>query len=550
MKKYILTILICLLPTLFWAQTIAIAKDITTIDGKTFYLHKAEKGQTLYSISKAYEVDINDINAANPELKDGLKAGQTIKIPVKQTYIKHTVAKKETLYGISKKYNVRMDLLVNSNPEATNGLTIGQILKIPIQNTSSNNTNLAINNNTTSNNTAPYTSTDTSHRLTLIKADTIKKDSIDLCINPVKKSIYKVALLVPLYLEDVWTISTSGKKDDDQKPFTFIQFYEGFMMALDSLKQMGFNAEISVFDIQQDTMQMVTLIKKNTFKNMDLIIGPFYPQPLQVMARYAKKENIPVISPLYNDDEILEKNPNLIQVVPSRKMQLQKLHCFIKKYFPNDTLILAYSHKEKNDLLPITIKSLTDSIQGTKIYHKELLYSANLSQLLRNAMDSTKHNLILGIYESEPIVTDFLTKLNQLRINHNMSVFGLPLWRNFENLDIEYMLNINLHLFLTYHIDYKREDVKNFVRKYRQTYKTEPDRYAFIGYDIASYFLKALHLYGKSCYHCFNKMEHQGLSTNFYFAEPSPDRGLENNGVNIIKFQNYEMINADTLKIK
>lgn len=549
MKRYILTLFIYFIPALIWAQTITISKDLTTIDGKTFYLHKAEKGQTLYSISKAYETDINDINAANPELKDGLKAGQTIKIPVKQAYIMHTVVKKETLYGISKKYNIRMDLLVNANPEATNGLKTGQVLKIPVQPSSNNNNTTAINIVNTTNN-AIITPPDTVHKLNISKADSLKKDSIDFCANPVKKDIYKVALLIPLYLEDVWTINTSGKKEEHQKPFTFIPFYEGFMLALDSLKQIGLNAEIQVFDIQQDTTPLITLIKKNTFDNMDLIIGPFYPQPLKVMAQFAKGKDISVISPLYNDDEILEKNPNLIQVVPSRKMQFHQLRNFIKKYYSSDTLILAYSHKEKDDLLPLTIQCLKDSIASIEIPYKEITYGANLAQMLRDAMDSTKHNLILGIYESEPIVTDFLTKLNQLRINHMMTVFGLPIWRNFENLDIEYMLNINLHLFLTYHIDYKREDVKNFVRKYRQTYKTEPDRYAFIGYDIATYFLKALHIYGKTCMHCLNKMEYHSLSTDFKFSQPTPDKGLENNAVNIIKFQNFEMINADTLQNK
>ena len=54
------------------------------IEGKTYYLHKIEKGNTLYSLSKMYSVKIKDLIAENPQLEEGLKIGQVIRIPVKK----------------------------------------------------------------------------------------------------------------------------------------------------------------------------------------------------------------------------------------------------------------------------------------------------------------------------------------------------------------------------------------------------------------------------------------------------------------------------------
>jgi LysM repeat protein len=134
--------------------------------------HKVEPKETLYSLSKVYNVSVDAIKQSNvDELKNGLKIGQTIKIPKeksgviqqstnsteenskKQTVkvekpksvvvhdiaidnnsantIKHKVGPKETLYSLSKKYNVSVDNIKQQNEDLLkNGMQIGQILTI------------------------------------------------------------------------------------------------------------------------------------------------------------------------------------------------------------------------------------------------------------------------------------------------------------------------------------------------------------------------------------------------------------------------------------
>src|SRR5690606_16187492 len=58
------------------------SKKIEVIDGRKYYLHSVEKGQTLYAISKVYSVSVNDIVIENPEAIDGISQGQLLRIPV------------------------------------------------------------------------------------------------------------------------------------------------------------------------------------------------------------------------------------------------------------------------------------------------------------------------------------------------------------------------------------------------------------------------------------------------------------------------------------
>ena len=100
--------------------------------------HKIQKGETAYFIAQKYKVSVDEIYKLNPESQNGIKDNQIIKIPVhsaeKQNsnqQITHIVGAKETIFGLSKQYNVSVEAIQNANPILANGLQIGQELSIP-----------------------------------------------------------------------------------------------------------------------------------------------------------------------------------------------------------------------------------------------------------------------------------------------------------------------------------------------------------------------------------------------------------------------------------
>jgi len=131
-----LSFVLCLISFVSIAQTKS--TDIKTINGKKYYIHKVEKGQSLYAIAKTYGMDVNSILAENDEAIDGLKNGQELKIPFesllpKQTlaidttkYMYHKISKGETIYGITKKYGIDEKKLASYNPNLSSGLKEGE----------------------------------------------------------------------------------------------------------------------------------------------------------------------------------------------------------------------------------------------------------------------------------------------------------------------------------------------------------------------------------------------------------------------------------------
>jgi len=117
-----------------------------TINGKQFIIHQIDKKETLYSISRRYGVPITAILEINPSADGGLAAGQILKVPyvAKGTKAKaqsggdrvHKVAPKETLYSISKLYDVTVDDIKAWNSLSDNTISTGQSLIIKLKSTS------------------------------------------------------------------------------------------------------------------------------------------------------------------------------------------------------------------------------------------------------------------------------------------------------------------------------------------------------------------------------------------------------------------------------
>ena len=128
-------------------------KVTVVVDNSSQINHVVEPKETIYGLSKKYNVSVGDIKLYNKQLLvDGLKIGQIIRVPSKddlastesksineqkksEIEIRHKVEPKETLYGISKKHNISIDEIKQQNETLLQkGLQIGQILIIKSNN--------------------------------------------------------------------------------------------------------------------------------------------------------------------------------------------------------------------------------------------------------------------------------------------------------------------------------------------------------------------------------------------------------------------------------
>ena len=535
-------------------------RSSATINGLKYYLHTVEKGQTLFAIAKFYKRDVNDIVIDNPEAIDGIKPGQILKIqmvkkkPTELTandtssFILHKVEKSQTLYSISKQYGISIDKLRALNPELSDGLKTGQMLKIPSAKVKSDNVDVATTNTsttTTNTTTTVVTTTNTS-------TEAADRNSLGYSnYKGEKKEEYNIAFFLPFNADEANSIDMEklikGDVSFSNKTNVALQFYEGALMAIDSLKKQHLNAKVFVYDIDdKDSANIANVLKKPELASMDLIIGPLYGSGFIPVANFAKEHSIAIVSPFTQVNKILFNNPYVSKVSPSITMQVEQMAHFVVDTFKTQNIILvnnsnikevAFFNAFKNVANPELVKAglpVSDSIK--------IGYGLGNTQSL---LSTSKVNVIILPSNNQSYVTEFISSLNGLKDKYKIVLFGLQNWVNYDNLDFEYLNNLSLHLPSNTYIDYSNVSTQYFVKNYRAKYKTEPETYVFQGFDITYAFVSLLQKEGTGFLKNLSENKFQGISSNYQFAQYPADSGFENRFVYILKYSEYQLQKAN-----
>lgn len=529
-------------------------RSSATINGLKYYLHTVEKGQTLFAIAKFYKRDVNDIVIDNPEAIDGIKPGQVLRILIEKkkpgltendtaNFIVHKVEKGQTLYSISKQYGISVDKLRALNPDLKDGLKQGQLLKIPT---------VKIQTETPPVNTVAITSTTITSTEKKNSTEAADRSSLGYAnYKGEKKEEYNIAFFLPFHADEACTLDMeklikgdvrfSGKTD------VALQFYEGALLAIDSLKKQNLNAKIFVYDVDdKDSANIANILKKPELSSMDLMIGPLYGSGFLPIAAYAKEHNIAIVSPFTQVNKILFNNPYVSKVSPSVTLQVEQMAHFVVDSFKTQNIILVNNSSMKEISFFNTFKTTANAgLLSAGMQPADSVKEAFGLGGLQSILSTSKMNVIILPSNNQSYITEFISKLNVMKEKYNIVLFGLQNWLNFDNLDFEYLNNLSLHIPSNTFIDYSSDPTKNFIKNYRAKFKTEPEIYVFQGFDITYCFLSSLQKDGSGFLKNLSENKYKGLAANYYFSQFPSNSGFENKFVYILKYKDYQLVKAN-----
>lgn len=353
---------------------------IVFINGKKYYVHTVKSGDTLYSIAKAYEVGENDIRECNPNVGDGLRIDQTVKIPVpasaiikanaekkrKKDYIVHKVKAGQTLYAIARDYNISVAQLREDNPSVNpQALSIGESLWIRRTAIGSsteqqaqaemaeytNNLNKATSDDGFDNHVVQPGETiySLSRRYGITEAEFAQLNDVSQGLKagaiiriPKAKEVEQELVAEAENTPAQTTLNTEitfQKLNDSQdlnialmlpmninsKPnASYVEFYQGFLLGLDEIKQSGNgNTKLTVYNTAHDQLKVQQIVGSTMFEGTNLIVGPVYEDELNPVLQYAHKNSVPVVSPLANISAV--QSPALYQLSPAPEKKYEKI---------------------------------------------------------------------------------------------------------------------------------------------------------------------------------------------------------------------------------
>ncbi len=578
----------------------------------SYFLHTISKGQSLYSIAAMYNVTTEEIIRLNPGSEKVIKAGESLKIPQAQTSSQqrfHTIQPGETLYRLTQTYQISAEKICEANPGLTaNNFRAGQVIVIPENNKEEN---VVAQTEpqapaTVSQQSKSGLQTNFQDMHKVKRRETIfsickeygitRQELIDanpeLKTQPLKKGKFlripfpkvpgqpgmvqklenekptkqpsnmelfnetssnskkkqrldkvKVAVILPFMLDN-------GSSNEQKR---MVEYYEGFLMAVDSLKQEGYSFEIHTYDSKGSTASIQGILTKPEMKEMNLIIGPVHSNHTKVVAAFARKHEIRMIIPFSSKDNEVFNNPYIYQINTPQSYLYSEVYDHFIRCFRNNVNILFVDTQDGNMEKTDFIKGLKMELDAQHMPYKNLTISAGQTTPLKEAVSTTQENLFIPTSGSNIALIKLLPYLKQLALESpecSIHMFGYPEWQTYTTDHIADFYAFDTYFYGSFYTNNLSVAVADFQHAFRKWYgktimNTYP-KYAILGFDTGYYFLKGLSMYGNNLEENLSKIKVSPIQTSFKFERVNNWGGFINKKVFFVHFtKQHELIKMD-----
>ena len=571
-------------------------------ENQSYFLHTIEKGQSLYSIASMYGVSQADIIKLNPGSDERIFIGRTLRIPrsaanaQKETY--HTIASGETLYRLTVKYNVSAKAICDANPGlSAENFRIGQVILIPSTTEAETMapTETLSNNTVVANNNIPgpiesrcrdmhkvkrkETVFSISREYGISEAELIAanpelkgenkiKKGTFLCIpypkaqteqsaqlqaTPTNSELFrenrketerfstiKAAVILP-FLDGV-------SKSESSR---MVEYYEGLLMAVDSLKRTGTSIDLYTYNSGPESASLNSILGKSEMKDMDIIFGPLYQQHIEPLAEFAKKQDTRLVIPFTSKDNTVFQNPAVYQINTPQSYLYSEVYDHFVRQFPNANVIFIEASQGAKDKAEF-IKGLKDELRNRSIPMKSLKEDVTVESL-KTVLRTDRENIFIPTSGSNLTLIKILPQLTLLvreQPESRIHLFGYPEWQTYTKDHLEAFFELDTYFYSSFYTNNLLPAAINFTKNYRRWYGKEMDerypKFGMLGFDTGYFFLKGLARYGSSFEKNMQGLDLVPIQTGFKFQRVNNWGGFINKKVFFVHFtKNFELVKLD-----
>ena len=421
--------------------------------------YKISSGETLYSISKRFQVSLNaiyEVNNISPEMV--VNVGRIIEIPVRQKdnnsvkkgcKLMYKVEKKETIYGICRKFNITEDEFIAANPQLRN-----EKLK--------KNKYVCI----------PYSNSEIEEAMTPV-AEVVEE----------VEDAFEVGIILPFGIPQK-TLEPNNHK--------MLDFYRGFLLALEESKDKLESVNVHAIDESIiDSLGTNVIVNSENYKKLDLIIGPYNSNYINPIVQFASANNMHVVIPFSSKEDYFSTYNNVFQlnVVQSDFYNKTFKHLIDRN---KNTNYIFYNSDDKSEN-SVFSSSLKNYLTSAGISFKEVNSTAVTE--ITSLLSQSNNNMLLCSFGSVKVFEKLIKNLDNAEglSDYKISIFGQPNWIQFAEDKKNDFSRYNCQYFTKFISDSSINSIKELEDKFEVYFKTEQypsyPKYGVMGYDIGKYFL-------------------------------------------------------------
>jgi tetratricopeptide (TPR) repeat protein len=386
-------------------------------------------------------------------------------------------------------------------------------------------------------------------------------DFVDKSVSE-KKETYRVAVLLPFMVDG---LSTSKGNKGNQ---FVLDIYQGILVAADELNRDKKRIEIFAYDTDRDSLTTAEIIESGELLEMDMIIGPLYPVPANMVREYSYQNKINMVNPLSTNSETIATNPYSFLMKSTIETRAKAAARFAIESMENKNATIFYGSKSQDSIFAYTYKkeleaasfninwmaasrsatasteilrSLTETYDYDTLSNKGKVYVSNTVKVkvgekdsLLLSRDTIGH--IMTASSDKLLVSNVLSAVDTRR--DSIPVMGYDEWLDFSQISFEQLQRLGVVMIGEDYFDFDSRQVADFKEIYRKAYNKLPSQYSYDGYETMWFFGEQLIEFGNYFqYGLYNKGFQKGhLYLGFDYTNAN-----DNQMVPIMQMSNLEL---------
>ncbi len=492
--------------------------DVEQKDTQLYVSYTVPPKKTLFSLSQEYGIPREEIIRLNPEIleRGNLQEGMVLRLPEKKAdtlqqdgkFVYYEVRPKQTEYSLIRKLGLGYGELLDLNPQMARGLQAGMVLKVPRDKAE----NLEVKND-------------------LILETFDLKDSINT------QHIPKLLVMLPFRLDrlDLSDAAGTQKRIAQNNALQYsLGLYSGFLVALDSISDLGVSVEVRSLDTQLNTSRVKALIGQEDLSGYSAIIGPLAPESVREVAIRASELQVPVIAPLPVGGEFQQENL-FFSYTPEERLRDHMLRYM--KGQVSDQKILIISDQENKDAEAKILEAFPGS-DLVELRQEEENVSLDREQFI-SQLSQEADNWVFVETDDFKIASSVSSILNSANSDTTrIRMFTTHKNRAFENevISIPHLSNLKF----TFPSVTREATSDAFIRRYRRRFGGDPDRYAIRGFDLGMDLLLRL-AYRLDLFQVADQIGEQTYSGNKFNYWKGWNSGYFNTAAYILMYEDLQI---------
>ena len=556
-----------------WAQSVR-SEEVLRIDGRNYYIHRVVADQSVADLATLYSLSDSEVMEENglPLEAEALREGDVLRIPCyerlsrlqpkrgDERYDRYRPTSGESLFKVAVDFAISLDTLVVDNA----GLDITNIYdrsSLNIRRSASGKSQLADIEQQSRRYAALLGALSNEYYyISVEKGKTLYSLAIDLQVDldELRKENGNPALIYegmtlkckrPESVSEGYYVAEvsyeveeyEGFSTDEARPLkvslmlplsdaqgrvrgSFVEFYQGALLAAEDLKSENQEVEIQLFDTKNSAENVAAIVEEEgeMLSTTNLFIGPIYERNAESVIEYAAAKNIPVVSPLASTTQG-EWGRHYYRLVPTDSTRINKLSGIVA---PTTNVIMVYTASNDNEMEQEVLTMLGSHPYGKVIYNEQFVVDSLQSSPIEELM-AEDDNLFVVLSDNELDVDRSLAIISSMMNSRQprygtrrvpVRVLGSASWARYKNMDKNLLFKLDVCYLTAYHADRGNVSVREFDRRFMEAFGRAPSMFAYRAYDAVKLFASAL-LAGGDLTAELNGSVVPLLQTNYSFRE-------------------------------